>query len=114
MRFGINLRGDLAKLSDAELAARLESVWQTYQVTRTKRAWWPVLWHSRRVPIRHTWAYRLFYVGGSVAAWTVAFLVADADPAWKARMDGHLAICEIQDLTNEIERRMATRKAIAR
>jgi hypothetical protein len=113
MRFGINLRGDLAKLSDAELAARLDSAWQTYQVTRNKPARWPVLWHSRRGPIRHPGAYRLFYVAGSVAAWTAGFLGAPANPGWKARMDGHLAICEIQDLTNEIERRMAARKAIA-
>jgi hypothetical protein len=27
----VNLRGDLAKLSDAELAIRLAAAWQTYE-----------------------------------------------------------------------------------
>ena len=31
MRFSINLRGDLAKLSDADLAERLEATWQAYE-----------------------------------------------------------------------------------
>ena len=115
MRFGINLRGDLAKLSDAELAARLDDAWQVYEGSKSKRGWWPVLWHSRRGPIRHPWAYRAFYVFSSVAASFLAFSFGGVDsPNWQARMDTHRSICEIHDLTDEIERRVAARQAMVR
>ena len=53
MRFAINLRRDLAKLGDADLAARLEQAWQDYHAADQLNA--GKLWYSRRVPIRHPW-----------------------------------------------------------
>src|SRR5215470_830943 len=66
MGLSINLRGDLAKLSDAELAARLEQAWQTHGVGETKpkyfwMGWFP-LWWSRRGPIRHPRIYRFLAI----------------------------------------------------
>ena len=36
MGLSINLRGDLARLSDAELAARLEHAWQAHQAVKDR------------------------------------------------------------------------------
>jgi hypothetical protein len=35
MRFGVNLRFDLKRLSDAQLAALLESSWERYETAQT-------------------------------------------------------------------------------
>jgi hypothetical protein len=58
MALSINLRGDLAQLSDAELAARLEQAWQAYEVAE-KREWTSNWWLlGKRGPIRHPRAYQ--------------------------------------------------------
>jgi hypothetical protein len=64
MRLQINLRGDLAKLGDGELAKRLEEAWQAYGAS-TANARFRV-WASWRGPIKHPWAYRFtWFVGVS-------------------------------------------------
>ena len=109
MRFGINLRGDLAKLSDAELTDRLQTAWAAYDAAdvRPSRL---ILWYSRRGPVRHPWAYRLFSIAGLSGMGghylgTGPFLRFDA-------YDQHLTLCEIRDLTDEMERRVAHRKRV--
>jgi hypothetical protein len=121
MRFSVNLRGDLAKLSDAELAARLEGAWRAYEAIE-KSGWfwigWPVGW---RDPIRHLRVYRFFSALGLIIGghWLFNILIAGllsgksterflrAEP----EVDTHLTLCEIRDLTDEMERRVNSRKA---
>jgi hypothetical protein len=62
MRFRINLRGDLAKLSDAELVDRLQAAWTAYDAAERSNRF--TLWYSRRGPLRHPWFYRLFSIAG--------------------------------------------------
>jgi|SRR5215470_12058568 len=119
MRFDINLRGDLAKLSDFALKERLESAWQTYESAKKPWFWWwPVL---GRGPLRHPRAYRFLATlgnmtgGGSFDVLLAAALsgkssepfLRRADPA----IDVYLILCEIRDLTDEMERRVAHRHA---
>jgi len=65
MRLRLNLRGDLAKLSDVELAERLAAAWQAYDaVERPTRfaLWLAMMW---RGPIRHPRAYRFLSLIGN-------------------------------------------------
>ena len=118
----VNLRGDLAKLSDAELAERLEAAWRTYEAANS-RTWWPP-WRvaAFRGPIRHPRAYRFAAIlqGASghllfdlVLAW---LLSSKCFESWIYR-DPHeaksLSLCEIQDMTDEMERRLKHRKGSA-
>jgi hypothetical protein len=43
MRFSVNLRGDLAKLSDAELVERLETAWHAYEAVE-RSSWVACVW----------------------------------------------------------------------
>jgi len=63
MGLSINFRGDLARLSDAELAARLEHAWRAHQAAKDRVPQCNV-WYSRRGPIRHPWAYRILSIVG--------------------------------------------------
>src|SRR5262245_5796490 len=121
MRSSLNLRGDLAKLSDIELPERLEAAWQTYELANKR---WPGWWmrpSGWRGPFQHPRAYRFLSALGSSSGngwfdfvfaamlngkWAEPFL-RRADPS----ADSHLALCEIQDLTDEMERRVAQRRA---
>src|SRR5215813_13006535 len=107
MRFSINLRGDLAKLGDAELADRLQAAWATYDAAdqRPNRF---TLWYSRRGPIRHPWAYRLLSIAGLSGG---GGMYLGLGPVIRFDAYGqHLTLCEIRDLTDEIERRLTQRK----
>jgi hypothetical protein len=117
MRFSVNLRGDLAKLSDAELVERLETAWHAYEaVERSSWVAWRVGW---RDPIRHPRVYRFFSALGLTGHWLLDMLLAGllsgksterllrAEP----EVDTHLTLCEIRDLTDEMERRVNSRKA---
>jgi hypothetical protein len=117
----VNLRGDLAKLSDAELAERLDAAWQAVDEARQrKRSWWQggLLTFPWRGPLRHPRFYRFYTLLGNMHGpfWLVAaiasvlsgkqferFLRSDAD------VDEYLGICEVRDLMDEIERRLAVR-----
>jgi hypothetical protein len=118
MRASINLRGDLAKLSDAELIERLQEAWRAYEVAAKKP--WAWLLHSRRGPIRHPRAYRFLSVlasgGGSwldlLFAAALSGKTAEPSLRWAdPTVDAHLSLCEIRDLTDEMERRVADRRA---
>src|SRR5262245_20937060 len=98
MGFSINLRGDLAKLSDAELAARLDDAWQAYRNIEAK---FPrvKLWCSYRGPVRHPWAYRFLSVLGISGS---GFGYFGSAPLLVGPKYGHphLTLCEIRDLTD--------------
>jgi len=116
----MNLRSDLAKLTDAELAARLEDAWDKYDTNekRTLAGWVfsPIV--RTRGPIRHPRAYRfmaalrggsgswldLLFAGAMIGRKTEGFLRSDPGA------DRHLNICEIQDISDELERRIAINK----
>ncbi len=114
----VNLRSDLAQLSDDELAARLQNAWQAYDQADKGWGWSrPVM--SGRGPVRHPRAYRFLAAlsGATNGHWIDLLLAAafsgkaterflrSADPG----VDLHLTLCEIHDLTDELERRVAKR-----
>ena len=107
MGWGINLRGDLARLSDAELAAEFDRFLE-YRSSRFGSAppvgslrgffrygfaWWP----SGRGLIRARWAYRL---------WIGYFWIFRGPLGTQ-----YLVECEIKDLYDEIQHRITTRGA---
>ena len=110
MGFAINLRGDLAKLSDAELAGRLEAAWKSHDeaaaASRVK------LRYSRRGPLRHPWAYRFLSVVGLQGPGFSYYLGLSPFLRFDA-VGQHLALCEVKDLTDEIERRTTLKQAVA-
>jgi hypothetical protein len=109
MGYSINLRGDLAKLSDAELASRLEQAWQDYDVAEGKLK--PGrLWYSRRGPIRHPWAYRFLSIAGMSNGFRT-YLGLGPLPRFAPL---HFVFCEIHDLTEELERRVKQKQRTKR
>jgi hypothetical protein len=116
----INLRGDLAKLSDDELAERLDAAWLEYESARHRKggAWFSWPW---RGPIRHPRVYRFLSALGGTSGDAVASLVfatilstkrferllRDSNPP----TDENLALFKIRDIMDEIKRRLAQRKA---
>jgi hypothetical protein len=121
----VNLRGDLAKLSDAELAERLEAAWREYEAA-DKLSKWSVrpdrlLW-SRRGPIRHPRAYRFVLGMGGMNSghWIEWLLPALASTKMfgslipkRSAANAHLVLCEIRDIMDEIERRLKHRNKSA-
>jgi hypothetical protein len=103
MGLSINLRGDLAKLSDAELAVRLDQAWQAHQAAKDRVPQYDV-WYSRRGPIRHPWAYRVLSIVG-VRGPGFSFYFGSGPFLRMSWMDVHLTLCEIRDLNDEMERR---------
>jgi hypothetical protein len=122
MRFSINLRGDLAKLSDAELADLFEKTSRKLDTAvhdpRSKNS--KLRW-SFRGPLRHPWFYPMTSVfGGSIPG--MHFFKNALGPFLSTRfgaksaaitdlMDQHLLQCELRDLNDEMERRVARRRA---
>jgi hypothetical protein len=113
MRLSLDLRHDLAKMSDAELADRLERIWQTCSQAEAD-AWPHKVFASLRGPIRHPLAYPfLSWVGvraGIGMAFGPAFGFSVEGLLWKrgrALMRMHLGLCEARDITDEIKRRVA-------
>jgi hypothetical protein len=104
MRWGINLRRDLAKRSDAELTAELtrlrEYMTQRFGSTPRVGSIGGVIWHADwpfgRGPIHARLAYRI---------WIWYFW-----PFRGPRGTRYLVECEIKDLRDEIERRMKVRR----
>lgn len=85
-----NLRTDLATLSDAELAERLEALWTNYD--SIERIWGGVTtrrWVEWLLPL-NSW-------------WTRALMTADGD--------ADLILREIKDLTDEMNRRVGGRES---
>jgi hypothetical protein len=107
MCWGINLRADLAKLTDSDLAVEFNNMLE-YRSARFGTApavgslrgffrygfaWWP----GGRGPIRARWAYRarIGYFGPFRGPMGTQYLVE----------------CEIKDLRDEMQRRVQTRKS---
>jgi hypothetical protein len=126
MRLSINLRGDLAKLSDAELVERLDAAWQACEAAK-EAGGDPCSW---RGPVRHPRAYRFLSVlssvtvttGNGVIDWLCMVALSSALSSKSAErfvrksapsIDLHLTLCEIRDLMDEMERRVTRRRAKA-
>jgi hypothetical protein len=119
----VNLRGDLAKLSDAELAERLDAAWREHDAAGTLSSWsvfrpdrW--LW-SRRGPVRHPRAYRfILSMGGMNSGHWIEWLfpVLASTKTFgslipkRSATNVHLTLCEIRDVMDEMERRLKSRK----
>ena len=112
MAFTINLRGDLTKLSDAELATRIDEAWKAYEALKANFPRYK-LWYSRRGPIRHPWAYRFLSVMGVTGPGHTYFGIAPNLLVPKGTHP-HLLLCEIRDLTDETQRRLDERQSIKR
>jgi hypothetical protein len=115
MPLSLNLRYDLAGMSDAQLAERLERTWQAFSQVEAD-AWPRKLWASYRGPVRHPSAYAFlswvavrsgitWRFGPSFSLGIEALLSKQS----RALMRMHLAICEIRDITDEMNRRLAGR-----
>lgn len=112
MTLALNLRFDLARLSDAELAKRCDAIWA--DVEELERDGGPIRTSPRwRGPVRHPRAY-LFWamVRQSSAAELEILLSAFAANTSLAdvvsrmpRIRLHLALCEMQDILDEMKSR---------
>ena len=129
MTFSNNLRGDLAKLSDAELAARLEQSWSHYETTDKKRRSRSWFWTGRRtaeLPLAvRIWlgfyrapGFRVIALGFMAIVFNgipIELLIKDpkqgSDVITKMITGADADINEIQAITKEIKRRVAERKA---
>ncbi|KGT78828.1 hypothetical protein MA20_15785 [Bradyrhizobium japonicum] len=108
MRLGINLRGDLARLTDPEIAETLRYQWNEFEATQARSK--STLRLSMRGPIRHPWAYRLLSLGCVTGPGLSAYL----GNIWLglfSRERLHLIMCEIRDLQDEIQSRLAAKRA---
>jgi hypothetical protein len=115
MPVSLNLRHDLAAMSDAQLAERLERTWQVH--SRAEEEAWPgKLWASFRGPIRHPLAYLfLLWIGagyGLGGAFGPSFwfgVQGLLSTRQRSLMRTHLALCEARDITDEMKHRIARR-----
>jgi hypothetical protein len=107
MRLGINLRSDLAKLGDAELAAefnrlsdyrktRFGSAPDVGNLSRLFRFGYVLGWPFGRGPIRHRIAYKI----------QICYFWPFRGPVGTQ----YLVECEIKDLHDEIKRRAELRR----
>jgi hypothetical protein len=99
MPLSLNLRHDLKRMSDAQLAERLERTWQTYSEAEAE-AWPYKLLASFRGPFRHPLAYPFFsWVGvGSALSFTFGpsfgFSIGGLlSKRFRTLMRMHLAFC---------------------
>jgi hypothetical protein len=126
MKLHLNLRGDLAKLTDQELGDRLEQSWQAYKAAEalTSRGWFQITWFDLwrwRGPLRHPRAYKFFSAldltgaeGWPGMLFTIAFSTKYFDE-FRAAAQGpqsemYLHACEMRDIVDEAERRIAQRQ----
>jgi hypothetical protein len=109
----INLRFDLKKLSDAQLAERLECFLQTLDAAQQDVAVDKLRWSARGF-LRHSSLYPftsiLLFTGPIYAVFGLA-----VDPSLWSLMPGgrrfrelmhvHLTVCEVRDIMDELQRR---------
>jgi hypothetical protein len=122
MRPWINLRRDLKRLSDAELARRLDEAFQAFD--EASKAMQPLrLLGSWRGPIAHPLAYKLIsIVEMRRRYWLfwdigIAFWLSFNNWLWREEqlyqvMRAHLAKCEASDLLDEVSKRVALRGGV--
>jgi hypothetical protein len=107
MRFGINLRGDLAKLDDAELSSEFDRLVE-YRIARFGSEprvgslkgfiYYGPEWSFGRGPIHVRWAYKI---------WIGYFWIFRG-----RRGTLYLVECEIRDVRDELAHRATRKKAI--
>ncbi len=114
MRFGINLRGDLAKLDDAEIAARYEALVEEKEayiqsLTLIEKS---KLGYRLRTGLfgRGLLHARIFYQLQMLLIGVVGILNGQI-PDIGAGCRAYLRECELKDVSDEIRRRIAARKA---
>jgi hypothetical protein len=104
----INLRSDLARLDDAEIAKALELRWDEFETAREKSR--SKLRLSMRGPIRHHWAYRFLSLG-CVTGPGFSLYLGNIWLGIASYEKLHLTMCEIRDLQDEIKKRLVKREA---
>jgi hypothetical protein len=102
MRFGINLRGDLTKLDDAEIASRFEGLISELE-TKHKVVYQVGKWSARGV--LHA---RIFYKIQAVIFGVLGTLGGAL--ITPSGIELYLLGCELADVRDEIERRVRRRK----
>jgi hypothetical protein len=112
MRWGINLRGDLAKLDDVEIASRYEALIAEKEAailampkyTRSK-----LFYALDAIPlVRGPLHARIFYR----MQWLLLALYVALKWHDLVLPQAYMLECELRDVTDEIERRVAKKKAI--
>jgi len=103
----LNLRNDLARLSDLELAERVKSAWLAYEVaeerlSRRRGSSGYTIWYSARGPIRHPIAYRVISVFGAQGPFPILWLGLTIGLPFGPLADMHLSLCEIRDFNDEM------------
>ena len=101
MRFGINLRGDLAKLDDAEIASRFEGLISEME-TKHK-----VVYQVGKFSARGLVHAPIFKIHAVIFGVLGAFSGSMVTPS---AIELYLLGCELADVRNEIERRVRRRK----
>jgi hypothetical protein len=124
MGLNINLRGDLAKLSDAELAERLEHAWRRYESADKHQRSSSMFWKRRttaELPLRYRiWAGFHRSPGFRVLDWTLRALLSSYTNYMIERpvlvsksaiqVDDHIG--DIQTVMSEIKRRLDERESL--
>ena len=78
----------------------LQQLWTACDAERDNPKY-GAFWYSHRGPIRHPWAYRFFSF-----TMVPAFLFFFGNfVLWDVTLQMHLKLCEIRDLTDEVQRR---------
>ena len=118
MRFGINLRGDLAKLDDVEIASKYEML-----ISETES-----MIQTLRPTVRNKWIYRLgaglivgrgllharfFYKLYVIAFHTFRLLNGGESNGIRKSIECYFLDCELKDTRDEIKRRVRRRKLVA-
>ena len=113
MRLGINLRGDLAKLSDVDIASRFEIL------MADREALFPILSNHGRQKTAYQNGLTLWFGRGLLHACIFYELYAFLafGPFFKMfrkydLRELYLLDCELKDVRDEIKRRVALNKAI--
>jgi hypothetical protein len=105
MRWGINLRGDLAKLSDADIASRLE----------TMMAERDALYRAVPFSYGNKWLYQrgvgILFGRGLLHA-RIFYRFYALQYLGSPLSELYLLDCELKDLRDEIKRRVTQKKAI--
>ena len=116
MRFGINLRGDLAKLDDTEIAARYETLVAEKEAYIRSLAFIQQNKLAYRLGTglfgRRLLHARIFY---RIQALLIGLLSAlgNGNLVTPSSLEAFLRECEFKDVRDEMKRRIAARKAVA-
>ena len=115
MRFGINLRGDLAKLDDAEIASRFETLiseTETRHRATLAHASGRVIYRICKASLgRGLFHARIFYQIQILLFGVLA--LREGQLLDRSVIDLYLLNCELNDVKDEIERRVRYRKTAA-